>query len=202
MTSVRSMLRKPALVAPGIGARMRARRLPHRRSRPSCVFDSERFHSHLNSTILSIRHRRASAGASTSSPRAHSDATRRDHKVPPPSARRDHGESRGRSGRHGRFRADELQQRLVHFVGVRPRDRVWPALDDDQLHVVDQARQALARSSRTAGSGRRRPARPAAARRASRRPGGSRSPTSGCTPRWRSPRSWPRCSSWPGTPGR
>jgi hypothetical protein len=41
-----------------------------------------------------------------------------------------------RSGVNGR--TDELEQRVVHLVGVRPRDRVWAAFDHDELTVVDE----------------------------------------------------------------
>ena len=38
------------------------------------------------------------------------------------------------------LRADELQERVVHLVGVRPGDGVRAAFDDDELQVVDQIR--------------------------------------------------------------
>src|SRR5207247_3742897 len=40
--------------------------------------------------------------------------------------------------------AEELVERPVDLVGVGPGDGVWAAFDGDQLHVLDQAGQALA----------------------------------------------------------
>jgi pimeloyl-ACP methyl ester carboxylesterase len=46
------------------------------------------------------------------------------------------------SRRHSRRRADEVEQRLVDLIGVRPGDVVRAAFDCNELDVVDQIRQA------------------------------------------------------------